>query len=399
MFPYIVIFLMLWFLVATRYIGVRLRNSIDYSVVLIFLFLFVSLRYRTGYDWDNYENFFELLKTNTNRSITTILSLSSANGKEPLFGIFAYTLASFGINYYFVQFLATATLFKGIASLLKLFPTPLSKSFGLAFVFSLFGYSLFFSATKQSFAAGIFLMYVVAWHEKKPVVTRLFLSVCAVLFQYSSLLYFIVFHLSVGRFSWRHHTTIYLISSLVFFINLALPSIVGTVAYKIIEISLPFEYILQKANWYFFDRDNGISLTGIVSAAFFHLLWGWALLSFSTNNKLDRFGNLAFGFVGHFIAFQAVFIQYSVFTNRLLYVASFFIAAIYFYPVFKNFVSRQLVLCLMFAYCLSYYMLFLISTSAGPFVPYKCSSIGNMAESFDDDALRLMDYRYEKAQY
>lgn len=398
MLPYITVFLMLWCLFVTRCFGIRLKHNIDYYLVLITLFLFVSLRYRTGYDWDGYEQFFGLLKEADYTSIIDVLSLSAEYGKEPLFGILVNFAANVGLDYYFVQFLAAAVLFKGTASLLKLFPTPLSRAFGLALVFSLFGYSLFFSAIKQSFAVGLFLMYVVASHERRSVSVRLLLAVCAIFFQYSALIYFVIFHLSSCAFSWRRHAMIFLFSCVTLIGNLVIPGFVGMVIYKLVTFILPFNYVITKASWYFFERNSGVTMTGLVTVLFFHLLWGWALLNFTSSNRLDRFGHWAFGFFGYFVAFQSIFVHYSVFTNRLLYVAIYFISAVYFYPVFKKYVCRRALLTLIFFYSLSYYMLFLMSASARPFIPYKSYSAKNVAEPFESAVTRLMDYHIEKAE-
>lgn len=217
-FPYILLFLLLWIGVMGEIFSVKsVQLTLLRGFVLLFLVVFLGLRFNTGADWFSYTTAFEQMPKQGNY-------LGWEIGYVWLSNLFYYI---FG-NYYFLQFFSTYFLFFAVWRVYKKYSNY--PMFSLSIFVLLFVLSLLTAQVRQSWAVAILLLGTPYIFDGKFV--RFFLVVlCASFFHVSAILALPLYFLN-RKVSWTITIPLILLSQVFFFF----PDLTS----KIIEFLIPY---------------------------------------------------------------------------------------------------------------------------------------------------------------
>lgn len=297
------------FLTALFLFSMLKKEKIGVTLAFFIAFVFVGLRYETGFDWPIYKEIFEritedfsldhiyFISTNYNQEIAFIFSL----------GLLSQVLPS----YEYVQAIFTFLfLFSFIA--LSNSITNSKPTLALAIFYSFFIFAVGFSTVRQTLAISFFnLGLAFALKNKKP--TAFFLFLLAVSMQISTSIYVFAYFLSnyfLRRIHFGPISYLFVSASLIF----TMTTIIGLVAAFLPQLSEKFYYYQEYAFSSYFSITS-ISL----------LLFIFAIGFLATKKRLAIKGNFDFahseilGIISILSAFVVGSFFFSVLRDRLTY--------------------------------------------------------------------------------
>jgi len=164
------------------------RNAL-YYVCLVGLFFFVGFRYRVGCDWQGYLNIFELVRH----------SEAPLNNTEIGFWAVNRLLHDFGLEYPYINVIASGAFFLGLNSLARRQPDPLAV---LILAFPILILNLAMSGIRQAIAFG-FLCYAFGAFVERHLVRYILFVAIAYTFHTSAALFFMLAPLVRGEYTRR----------------------------------------------------------------------------------------------------------------------------------------------------------------------------------------------------
>lgn len=386
---YIFVFVWMW-LVAFGSFVLNHNDKLFFVIMYVMLFLVTALRFHTGYDWNDYEFVFNELLGMRRHSFQEMAEASIFYGKELSFLYLNYVVAMLGGGYIVVQVVSSSVLFYGVYKYLMLFQrqAPLI----LAVCFSFLVFTLYFSTVRQGLAVGFFFLF---WAHKEKGDSKLawLYMVFAIISQYSAVMYMAIYYLSRLTFVYRAKWVLLSSSLVLLLLNLAgldmFSLVVGPALSALPGVSL------EKLDWYLNERGAGASLAALIFVISFSLMVGVILVLMGRREKLSERGVIIYNYTNIFVFFQIFFLNYSIFRNRLLYVAMFFSLTMLVYVAQNySFRARFVVWLSLFLYSGLYYFAFLNSASGLPFVPYQDSVVSRVLMVKDTGLDRLEQYLY-----
>jgi hypothetical protein len=151
--------------------------------------------------------------------------------------------------------------------------------------------------------------------------------------------------------------------------------------------------IKEKLEWYTMGRSHQVDTAGLAFVVMYTLVVGWILVAAKDVVYTNRYMFSIYNFAVLFLPFQVFFLNYSVFRNRMLYVGMM-LALIILTEYFsrQSLCNRFVVFSVACLVSISYFSLFLMSSSGVPFVPYQSVVGVAITESPGDGYERLMTY-------
>ncbi len=242
----------------------------------VVVFLFVGLRYETGFDWPVYKRAFELLSDDF--SLESIILYSQTFQIEMGWLIVSGAAGQIFPEYEFLQALVTATL---LLSVYKLSRALGVRNFALAISIasSFLLLTLMFSTIRQCFALSIFNFAIVAALNKRWKL-MLTLSVFAVSVHVSTLFYILALVYAAARPSKLPTPMMVIFMSVI--------GIGGILAIPLVSNYLP-DLLASRVVWYGLDEAfQEISWWQVYFIILGAFIAGFALLSGPIGQKLDN---------------------------------------------------------------------------------------------------------------
>lgn len=361
MLAYIVTINLVWFSAFCEFVNLKNSKVVLY-ISLTYVFLFVSLRYETGYDWTAYKIIFQRVEAFSFGGWQDYSLISIEYSKELAFVLFNAILKTFSDDFQILVFLASSLYFISVLYLLKNITSK--PAFVFAIIFSFLIFTVYFSVIRQSISIALFNFFLVAYLHRKFVYC-FFLALTSMLMQYSAIIYFIAFYLS-DRLPKK--LSLYMILIAMFLVSLSMGGIVNIFAELTSHLELG--WVGEKLIYYFYERQSDVRLLDKV------FMYGLVFIFFPV---LVNFYSKANGFwkklcgMGILLSFaEILFIDYTVFRYRLFYAIFPIQVAIATMLVLQQpKLFRIIVFIFSFVLSVSYSSLFLLKDNALPFIPYQ----------------------------
>jgi len=361
---YFIIFGLLWASAFSEYI-LKKKHAIYFSIIIAYFF--TAFRFETGNDWPMYARIFDNVSPIFSSSINELLINAKTFNKELLFVLYNSVMKQVWGEFQVIIVVTTTLYFFTFFKFLEAIKAQRATVFAASFSWLIF--SLYFSTLSQSMAISFFLLF---WVSRINLQNRMAFvwAALAILFQVSSIIYFIVYLLSKKIPSRK----ILLIGwVLILLIILGQIDIAGKLIELVLSIlsSVGFSGISNKVSYYLFDRGlilNTFDQAFVLLSTL--LIGGWLLFKKNLSKKMAL--PELYGFAIYFIFFQGLFISHVVFRYRLLYVA-FPIIFMILYSTYNHskLVTRSTLLALSFMVSITYGVLYLNKRDAITFVPYQ----------------------------
>jgi hypothetical protein len=384
---YLVPYSIAWFFAFLTFVNnIKVWNY--YLVYIATLFLFITVRFKTGYDWNVYESLFNDVSPINRISFEEAIYLSILHSKELFYVYLNSLLKVIFNNYIVVQFISSFILLSG--TLIYLRNHSKQYAFVFAISFSWLMFSLYFSTVRQAISIGLFFFFLISYEKQKKLNCFFFASL-AIGIQHSSLMYFMVYFLSTLEIVYKFRKAIFF-TSILLLLFYFLGYDFSPLAFKLFP-TFGIEAIGKKLDWYINGRKLGVDATGIAFVASYTIVIGSFLILSENIALLDISKFRIYNFALIFLPFQVVFLDFSVFRNRLLYVALPF-SMIIISEYLSNYKINFRLFCFLSAFIISsaYYLLYLNSSSGKPFIPYNSYIQYELSKKEGDGLYRLREY-------
>lgn len=211
----------------------------------VFVFIFVGLRYETGFDWPTYKRAFDILSIDF--SINSILAYSEAFKVEIGWLVVTGLVGQIFPEYEFLQAIVTLAFLGSTFKLCRALGVK-NVAMAVAIASSFLLLTLLFSTTRQCFAVSIFNLAVAA-AAKRRWTLMVALSAFAVSIHTSTVLYIVAMVYAVARPS--------KLPSTVMVATMLALSTIFVLLIPIVADSLP-EILASRVIWYNLDQSPGI---------------------------------------------------------------------------------------------------------------------------------------------
>lgn len=361
MWPYLLIFVLVWAAAYEEYIFRRRRI---YYIAVPVLLLFLGLRFETGYDWPAYKELFYELPSIGELDVSRLFVFSVLYGKEPLYLAFSATMKWIWNDFQGVVIVSSIFEIVSFVVFLRRLTSCRATVFAASVTWVIF--TLYFSVIRQGISVAFFLLFLLFYFGRR----YWFASIClmgAIGFHYSALLYFAIFLFVLLRPSKKLLLVIVLIAGIF--------GIMGDMAQALLHMAgqvIPIEAVEAKLEWYAErDDESHANIFDQIYALVFSVVMGGVLFSISLE-KMSDLKRAMYVIAIIFIAFQLAFLDFPLFRNRLQYLALPFVY-IFFFECFlmSKITVRLLVINGLCFITLIYFLLFLSKESSLPFVPYQ----------------------------
>lgn len=346
------------------------------GLAVLLLWALAAFRYRTGYDWLVYQSFFDQYAPNF---------LGDGSGMvpmEPLYVLLnivvAKTTGSFQVLLFVIATFNIWVLYRFV----KLARADLL--FCCAFYFCLIYLPLQMGVFRQSLAVSMFMIGMIYAAKGRNRLAALF-SVLGVGFQYSSVIYFVVYWRKAVR-AVTNHPYVFVGVVLAFY---ALGIGVASLALEALS-KLSLSFISEKAAIYAstgaFDRSLGAVAYLLVNCCIF--LW--------VNRQIgqrSRFQELLFGAIILQIAFQGLLFDFPIFWNRTQYLAVLPQAILLYQAItIQPAVVRMAVASTSLAFVVSALVYQLVNPLIEPYIPYYSYLEYKLTGDTGDGLGRTLEY-------
>lgn len=359
MWPYIVVFMIVWLAAFEEYV---FKSRKLYPISAITFLLFCALRFETGYDWPQYKEIFYSLPEIYNSSLLELLTLSFLYGKEPLYIIYTSLLKSLTNEFQILIFLSSLFQVAVFTLFLRRVTTYRATVFAATVTWVVF--TLYFSVIRQAMAVSFFMLFLLAYHDKKHIKAIAY-GLAAMMFHYSAILYFIFFAFALSNPSKRTLAVLIGIGAVLAVGGQAAPSV-----FELVGNLIPIEFITNKLAWYV-EQDAPSNILEKAYSVIFATVMGAILLNVKNANLLG-IRKIVYVFAMLLIVFQLAFLDFPLMRNRVQYISLPFVY-IFFFEYFesKRILIRSIVITSLFSVTFLYFILFLSKDSSLPFVPYQ----------------------------
>lgn len=378
MYAYILVFSALW-LASSLELFFKVKNSLFFLGFIAIVFL--SLRFETGFDWPAYQQVFNVTPPLFDAGLNDIFEVASIESKEPFFVLFVSLLKGFGAE--FQALIAVCAIFQ--ISVFVRFLSQLKENSATIFALSISWllFTLYMSTLRQGLAVSFFLMFMIFMEKKRRNSATFFLAI-GLLFQYSSLVYFLMY-LVADYVRWNKK----LVFLCLILIILALLGVDSSVAVLNLISMAGFEMINSKIDWYV----NGYAIPTNAFELFYNIFFsGMTLLILYLTQPSSEDGVLVkkmYGMSLIFCVMGLLFYNFPLLRNRVQYLVLpfcyFFIVR---YMVGHRLIYRCLIYTLLFLMHALYFGMFLEKQSSIPFVPYQNYFIHMITGNPGDGAAR-----------
>ena len=354
MLIYLTFFAVIFLVSNSRALPLRVKNG----AALFLSFLFIGLRYETGFDWPTYKIQYEYISRAGFFSFFDLLKTQSLVGSvEP-----GFVATTFLASRFFSDFEAVAALYTlfFLLSTLKLGQTLGVKNIGMALVLIHLPllFSLEFSTIRQSLAISAFNLGLAYHLEKRHTLSVVFLSLSP-LFQVSGIMYLAVFLMATGtrRISWPAFIALIsvLYATTSSFILLALASI------------LP-PHIGTKLQWYISERIQGGGIVDVGLAMVLLLPTAIILIHVLRKQGLSKDEVTVFRVAGIMSIVALAFVNEQTIRNRYMYEIVILVSLLAFSKTYLVMPYLRVVLLSFGTLMLSVYLL---QTSRIAYIPYQ----------------------------
>lgn len=171
----------------------RARQRGLYGLSITLLFIYVAFRYEVGCDWTGYLNIYDVQTRGTYEN--------AFRQRESLFVAANVFLHRVGLEYPYINVIASAVYFAGFHMLARRQPNPMSM---LALSFPLLVLHLAMSAIRQAMAVGILCVAFNAFNDRRPVLYVGLVVLAGVGFHSSALIFLALTPFVVGELSRRN---------------------------------------------------------------------------------------------------------------------------------------------------------------------------------------------------
>lgn len=358
MTPYYIYFFLLWLPALCEFI---FRRSGFYWFSIIVLFLFISLRYETGYDWPAYKELFEYIPGFLRWE--EIAQVSALFSMEPLFIFFVSILKCVTQEFQVLIIIVALIEVYGLHRFLALYNSK--SSFIIAIIGTWLLFTLYFSVLRQGLVVSLFLLFYVnyVYGYRKKAFLFLLISLGVHL---SSILYYAMFFMSGIRIQRS-------IFAFLFVGSLSMSFFSKNISYYLFDMvsGLNIPIVSEKSDWYAHERDFKVNAFDVFYVYSYGIIMGGFLYKVWHIFEKTFFRRLLF-FSAALIFVQFLFLDYPVMRNRVQYIAFLmqFILIIHYFSVKIIHIRVPVFACIFVAF-FSYYLLFLNKSSSLPFVPYQ----------------------------
>jgi hypothetical protein len=361
MFAYIATISLVWFSAFCEVVNLKNSKVVLY-ISLVYVFIFVSLRYETGYDWIAYKYLFQGVDAFSFERWQDYSLTSIKHSKELAFILLNAVLKVFIDDFQILVFFASSLYFISILCLLKKITSK--PAFVFAIIFSFLIFSVYFSVIRQSISIAFFNFFLVAYFHRKFVYC-FFLALASILIQYSAFIYFIVFSLSDRL---PRKACLYMMLVAMFLVSFSMGTMVNFIAE--LTSSLELGWVGKKLVYYLSERQLDVRLSDKVFMYGLVFIFFPVLVNFYS--KVNGFWKKLCG-MGILLSFaEILFIDHTVFRYRLFYAIFPIQVAIATMLVLQQpKLFRIIVFIFSFVLSVSYSSLFLLKDNALPFIPYQ----------------------------
>lgn len=361
MAPYWYLLVFLWFSAGLEVVTGARRS---FPLLGMVTFLFLALRFETGYDWPDYKHLYELTPSIFDGSFRDILDVANSELKEPLFVLLIGVLKALGGDFQsLIVFCAAVQVFGFCLFIALLTDRPV-----LVFVLSVSWliFTLYMSTLRQGLAVTLFMGFMVLMDRRRLVLATL-VGLVGLMFQYSSIAYFLIYF--VARFTKSNRVVLFI------FAFVALVALLGVdFSQTILEFLGGFGpgIVNEKIDYYLntaeiransFDK----AYTFLFSTAVFLLLY-----FFPPAEKEARLVKVMHGMALLYCIIAVFFYDFPLLRNRVQYLVLpfcyFFVARIIYGMNLRCRSGVYTALVLINGF---YFYLFLDKASSAPFVPYQ----------------------------
>jgi len=388
MAAYYFIFVVLWTGSFITYLtnSSKLTKAIVTGISILACFIFVGFRLETGYDWYLYTEVYNNIKRFSFNNFHNLIDISNHYSFELLFVIYYSLLKWISSDFIFSQIISSLILFSSTYSFLRKITPYYLIVFTISYCWLFV--SVYFSVVRQSISISLFLIFILLESRQRKS-RSILLLITAVLIQYSSIIYFILYYIAKLEFIFKYRKFLLLLSVVI----LALSTLGFNISIYslelIIKAGIPF--ITQKLDWYIHSRTTNIAIYDYVFVYTFTIVVGYFLLKSWQYAKTNKTSFIIYNFCILYIVLQAFFIDYPIFRNRIMYVG-FTLAVTVLVTHYRYGLMKRLIFTASLSITLLYLTLFLNINSSLPFIPYKNYILSYFVEYEDDSLDRVKEY-------
>lgn len=358
MFFYLAIGVVLW---ALSLPNVILKKSSEFSGFLLLLFsAFVfwsvcSFRFETGFDWLIYEQYFDAVRSSEFMALPADIV-----PMEPLYYLLNFIISKFGSFQFLLFVVGTFNTYCAAKFFSKM---GIHGSFGFAFCFCWVFLPLQMGTIRQSIAVSMVLLsmcYAVGRENKKSLV----LFVAALGFQYSALLYVLVFFERVIKF---------LVAKIWWFVSICLAFYLVGVGLGQLTLSvgsaIQIPFLSEKLALY---SNFGFTKRTFLGGGF--LVFNCAILIAAKVyiKEIGRQESIVIGALICLVGGQAFFFDFALVWNRIQYLACFSQAVILYWVMMELTEARRMaVIVMVVPLSMAALFFFVSSPAATTFIPYQ----------------------------
>lgn len=372
---YLGVGLFLW-AVAIRGVLAREQTGISLLASALVFWFVCAFRFETGFDWIVYERYFEAVSSSGFMEFPEdVVSM------EPLFYLLNYLVSYVGGFQLFLFVVGTFNTFCALRFLLKF---KIRASFGLAFCFCWVFLPLELGTIRQSLAVSFVLLAMCEFSEKKSIKAGL-LFLIAVGFQYSAIMYAVIFLSKLVRFIIRNAWLFLAVCLGVYASGYG----AGQTA-LMIGTSANIPFVSEKLAIY---SNFGFSQRTIPGAVF--LIFNCVVLLMARHyiRDIGRKEVVVFGSLIFLIAAQSLIFDFALIWNRIQYLACFSQAVIIYWIIWNMTIVKRIAFAgSVILASLASLFFFVSSPNLITFIPYRSYIEYILTDEAGDGRARSMEY-------